>query len=318
LVRTAESVLAWFTSFLGEDGLLHEVTGWVLIDWSPVQVRGTSAALNALWGRALLDFAELADWLGDGYRASWARGLHAALCRGFEAFWDEQRRAYRDHIVDGEVRLSLSEHVTAAAVCADLVPADRRADALAFLLDRGPMFTRSPVAAQGSDSGGLGSSISVFGAAEPDWDTAKLVVGAQPFFRYVVHDALALLGAADQIAALCRDWSALLDKGRTAWRETWEGGSFCHGWSATPSRDLLAYTVGVTPAEPGYQRVRVAPRLGDLDWARAAVPTPHGLVTVMVDRECIRVESPVPVEIVTADSITHHHPAGTVEMRVAG
>jgi hypothetical protein len=43
-----------------------------------------------------------------------------------------------------------------------------------------------------------------------DWDTERLVVGAQPFARYVVHDAPALLGAADEIATLCLDWADLL------------------------------------------------------------------------------------------------------------
>ena len=31
-----------------------------------------------------------------------------------------------------------------------------------------------------------------------------------------------------------------------------------HGWSSTPTRDLVWYVLGITPAEPGYRRVRVA------------------------------------------------------------
>ncbi|WP_194908692.1 alpha-L-rhamnosidase C-terminal domain-containing protein [Catenulispora rubra] len=141
----------------------------------------------------------------------------------------------------------------------------------------------------------------MFAAPVPDWDTEHLVVGAQPFFRYVVHDALALLGAADRVPDLCRDWGKLLDAGPTALRETWEGGSACHGWSATPSRDLLVYVLGITPAEPGYARVRVAPRLGDLDWARGSVPTPHGPVEVRVDDLSVLVDSPVPVDLSLRD-----------------
>ncbi|MCX4674131.1 hypothetical protein OG413_02165 [Streptomyces sp. NBC_01433] len=138
-----------------------------------------------------------------------------------------------------------------------------------------------------------------------------LHLGAQPFFRYVVHDALAPLGAADRIEGLCHDRTALLESGGSAFRECWEGGSYCHGWSATPSRDLLVHTLGVTPAEPGCLRVRVAPRLGGLSWARGAVPTPGGLVQVDATPERVRIESPVPVEVLHPDGSLTHHPYGT-------
>ena len=112
-----------------------------------------------------------------------------------------------------------------------------------------------------------------YGYTEPDWNVHTAVVAAQPFFRYVVHDALAELGAADQIARLCRDWSVFLTPEATTWRETWEGGSYCHGWSSTPTRDLVVYTLGITPGEPGYSRVRVAPCLrGWSGWPRLFIP----------------------------------------------
>ena len=73
LLPVFESALRWFESFQHDDGLLHDVTGWVLIDWAPTEVDGAVASLNGLWGRALLDFAEIADWLSDSGRSTWAR-----------------------------------------------------------------------------------------------------------------------------------------------------------------------------------------------------------------------------------------------------
>jgi len=67
----------------------------------------------------------------------------------------------------------------------------------------------------------------------------------------VVHDALAEAGRADPIANLCRDWARLFARCATSWSETWEGGSRCHGWSATPTRDLIVRVPGIEPAEPG-------------------------------------------------------------------
>ena len=44
--------------------------------------------------------------------------------------------------------------------------------------------------------------------------------------------------------------------------ECWGWGTHVHGWSCTPTRDMIFYTLGVTPAEPGYTRARIAPRRG--------------------------------------------------------
>ena len=62
--------------------------------------------------------------------------------------------------------------------------------------------------------------------------------------------------------------------------ENWGGGTHAHGWSCTPARDMLIYTLGVTPAEPGFARARIAPRLGRLEWAKGEVPTPRGPISV--------------------------------------
>ena len=58
---------------------------------------------------------------------------------------------------------------------------------------------------------------------------------------------------------------------------------------------MIFCTLGVTPAEPGYTAVRVAPRLGSLSWARGKVPSPHGLISVEANRERLTIDSPVPI-----------------------
>ncbi|WP_306369808.1 hypothetical protein [Nocardiopsis sp. CC223A] len=154
LLDTAEGVLRWFARHARPDGLLHDVPGRVLIDRSPVQVAGYSAALNALWGRALADYAEMAAWSGDPGRALWARDAHARLADGFEAFRDGERGAYRDTLDPAGPGRGVSEHTAAAAVCAHLVPPRRRERVRDLLLDRAAMFTRSPPADHGVDERG--------------------------------------------------------------------------------------------------------------------------------------------------------------------
>ena len=306
LLPVAESLLRWFEPFQQPGGLLGDVTGWVLIDWSAVSVAGTCAALNALWARALLDFAALAEWLGDGGRAAWARAAWQRVHAGFAAFWDEGRGVYVDNVRAGVPGRTVSQHANAAAICAGLVPRERVAHVLRVLVERSCLVQASwllPGQSTMPADGDMyaGAAYLVTGPPEPWWDVETQVVAAQPFFRYVVHDVVALAGRAGLIADLCRDWQPLLARSATTFSETWFGGSHCHGWSSTPTRDLITYTLGVTPAEPGFAVARIAPRLGGLAWARGSVPTPHGLLRVDARRDAVTIDSPVPVELALGD-----------------
>ncbi len=297
LLPVAERVLRWFEAYRGADGLLHEVTGWVLIDWSSVYTAGCSSALNALWARGLEDLADLAGALGNAGTQAWARSRFEGVRGGFEVFWDPSRDLYVDHTLDGVPQRVAAQHGGAAALAAGLVPPERVGAVVDRLVDRSRLIRHSWVMDSVTPTGGSAGFIHlVTGYPPPIWDVEDQMVEAQPFFRSVLHEGLARAGRSDLIAGLCRDWSVFLDAGETTWPECWVGGTRCHGWSSTPSHDLVVHTVGISPAEAGYARVRVAPALGDLEWARATVPTPHGPVTVEAHSDGrVEVDSPVPV-----------------------
>ncbi|MFQ5699927.1 MAG: alpha-L-rhamnosidase, partial [Myxococcota bacterium] len=122
LLAGAEGVLRWFLPYRGAHGLVCHLDQWVLIDWAALHLADTSSCLNAQWARALLEFAEMSEWLGDRGRAAWARGLHGEIRDAFELFWDESRGSYVDHAIDGERQLPMSQHAGATAVWARLVP----------------------------------------------------------------------------------------------------------------------------------------------------------------------------------------------------
>ena len=60
--------------------------------------------------------------------------------------------------------------------------------------------------------------------------------------------------------------------------------SLCHGWAAGPTAWLSEHVLGLSPAAPGFARLRVAPHLAGLAWARGTLPTPHGVVEVRHER----------------------------------
>ena len=61
--------------------------------------------------------------------------------------------------------------------------------------------------------------------------------------------------------------------------------SLCHGWSGGPVPFLMRYAAGVTVAEPGCRKLRIAPQLGDLHFVEADYPTPQGLVHVSHEKQ---------------------------------
>lgn len=297
MLPVAERTLRWFESYLADDGLLHDVSGWLLLDWASVYSRGCSSILNALWARALEDFADMATWLGNAGTAAWATQRRQAVSDAFDVFWDERRGVYVDHVVDGIAQPVAAQHGGAAALAAGIVPPERVSRVVERLTDRSRLIRHSwvmdPVTVTGGSTGFVHL---VTGYPEPDWDVDEQMVAAEPFFRYVVHDGLARAGRADLVADLCRDWQVFVDRGETSWPECWTGGTRCHGWSSTPTRDLIVHVLGITPAEPGFGSVRVEPALGGLEWARATVPTPHGLLTVEAHADGrVEIDSPVPV-----------------------
>ena len=113
-----------------------------------------------------------------------------------------------------------------------------------------------------------------------------------------------------------RRWDEFLVDGYDTFGECWGWGTPVHGWSSTPTRDLVAYVLGITPDGAGLRRVRVAPRPGRLRELAGAVPTPHGLVDVRISGDEATIDSPVPVLVVREDGSETQLPAGTHRVTV--
>jgi hypothetical protein len=191
-----------------------------------------------------------------------------------------------------------SQHGQAAAIVGGLAP-EARWPRLVEVLTHEPDLVHASFsvpdgpALPGSEAE-VGGRYLRDGHPAPWWDVEREVVRAQPFFRYVVHDALVAVGRSDLIPSQCLDWTWALERCDSSLTETWFGGTVSHGWSSTPTRDLVQRTLGVTPAEPGFAVARVDPVLGPLAWAEGAVPTPAGLLHVRAEPGRVVVDSPIP------------------------
>jgi alpha-L-rhamnosidase len=295
---SAERVLRWYTSYLDERGTIADVPEWNLVDWASIFLAGRSSILTALWARGLAEFAELSDAVGNGGSASLASGLYESAAKGFQDFWDADRGLYVDHILNGQRQAAASQVAQASAIISGLAPKERWGPLVDAMTDSDRLVIRSWV---GSETGGYDHerfAQQMRGIQQIDWDPEREMVIAEPFFSYAVHDAVARAGRAELLIDLIRRWEEFLVDGYDTFGECWGWGTPVHGWSSTPTRDLVWYVLGITPAEPGYRRVRVAPRLGRLRECAGAVPTPHGLIEVRVAGSEAEIDSPVPAVVV--------------------
>jgi hypothetical protein len=130
-------------------------------------------------------------------------------------------------------------------------------------------------------------------------DTHGLIIS--PYYNYYVIRAMGEMGHRQEALKWIRQyWGGMVDEGATSFWEGYDPSwyhedfhsslqadnrsgyfvSLAHGWSAGPTAWLMEQVLGIQPTSAGFSTVDIRPDLVDLDWARGAEPTPHGLLKV--------------------------------------
>ena len=127
-----------------------------------------------------------------------------------------------------------------------------------------------------------------------------------PYYNYYVIRAMAEMGHREAALHWIRMyWGGMLQEGATSFWEGYDPSwykedfhsslqadnrsgyfvSLAHGWSTGPTVWLMEQVLGIQPTGAGFSTVDVRPDLVDLQWAKGAEPTPHGLLGVDARRE---------------------------------
>lgn len=263
---------------VGDDGV-ERLDGLRFLEW-PTSEDPTAidAGLQALAALALQAGAWLCTEIGEPQAAARAFAAHTRALGGVRA-------------------PSPSKQANALAVLAGLLPPDETNERLlAVNPDRGIStfygYYVLQARAQASDWTGCLDLIRSY------WG-AMLDRGATTFWEGFDLDWLPNAWRIDEITPTgMRDLHA--DFGNWCYKGLRH--SLCHGWAAGPTAWLTEHVLGLSPAAPGFRRLRVAPRLGDLDWASGSLPTPRGLVSVEHRRRPdgtvdTQVQAPADVEV---------------------
>jgi hypothetical protein len=181
-------------------------------------------------------------------------------------FYDASRKVY----VDGEGARNASLHANAAALAFGLVPPERKGLIAEYL-----------------DSRGMVCSV---------------------YFAQYLLEAYCRAGRADlalkyMTATGERSWLGMMDFGSTITLEAWNmkakpNQDLNHAWGSAPLNVISRFILGVTPLEPGFRRISIAPQPGGLRWIEARVPTAAGTVRINIAGNRLAVETPAPANVV--------------------
>ena len=287
---------------------LFQMRAWNMFDWAAMDTPpdGIVTHLNCLAVLALRQVATMADAADrTDLSTRWTALADRIASSTNRILWDDQRQAYVDCIrADGTHSPVFSQQTQTAAYIAGVATGDRAVRC-------GQIMHEAP---------------------------EGFVTAGSPFFMFFLLEGLVREGKIDQlIQQIINYWGPQVEAGATTFWEMYTRDqarmtrSHCHGWSAGPTYFLTQHVLGLSPAGPGYSRLRVAPRPGHVRWARGTVPTPHGTVSCSWQADAhgtfVRVEAPYELSIdvpVTASQrvemirgVAASQSAGTVTLRGA-
>ncbi len=265
-----QRALAWFEALRTSNGLIADLPYWHFIDWAAVGRRGEAATLNAQLAGTLATATMLAEALGYARAATRYRDARQAIVRALNTrHWDARRGIYVDCVDPdtGTQDLRVSQHANAAMILWGDAPAERWPSMIERITDPARLtFTAAPPIAPHGDP----------------LDLEHGVVLANTFYSHFVYAALAKAGHVDRMLAMMRNrYGPMLDAGAvTLWESFAPTASLCHGFSASPTYQLITHVLGISPALPGFARLQFAPDLGGLKRAEGRIATVAGPVTV--------------------------------------
>ncbi|MFN7119966.1 MAG: alpha-L-rhamnosidase C-terminal domain-containing protein [Saprospiraceae bacterium] len=255
-------VLHFFSQFQAADGSLQHAPYWNFTDWceaegwdrgvAPIGKNGHSAAqdLQLLWAYQIA--AELEEKLGSvehmrQYKAAALQLLQTII----QKYWNEDKQLFADR---PEQDL-YSQHVNALAI-----------------------LTGTTSINWGIDPKQLANKILT--------DTS--LSQATIYFQYYIHLALIKAGLGDDYLNWLDIWKENLAQGMTTLAEISDINntrSDSHAWGAHPNIEFLRTVLGIDSAAPGFQKVKIEPHLGNLNFASGSMPHPNGTISINYKKE---------------------------------
>ncbi|MFA9480345.1 family 78 glycoside hydrolase catalytic domain [Phycisphaerales bacterium AB-hyl4] len=261
------------TSCLDEDGLMGMPPYAVWLDWAAIDRRGRSFLLSAYAAEAFERLADLSRTLKLGGPAErWsdlAQQIRATLR---ERFFDGRRGVYVDCLLDkpdADNPPGASEHALSAAIVLGIATPEQT-EVMCRTYERDPM---------------------AFSQVSPAWQelpTALIRAGRTDLALAWAHRRYGQL-IEQGFETIPEMWCLWGEKTLGQWRCR-DSRAVAQGTGLPWPKAMLSGVCGLEPAEPGFTRVRLTPRLGSLRRIDAALPGPDGDYAVKMSREGSRLQ----------------------------
>jgi len=251
----ASQVLSWFENRIDTTtGMLGPLNWWNFVDWNPAfkngvpagVSEGNSSVITLQYVLTLQQAADLFAGFGDIRRSEHYAGLAKKLAADTYASCFD---SIRGEMADTKDKKEFSQHASILGILTDAIPTEKQKEVIERILK--------------------------------DTTLSQTTF----YYRFYLTRAMVKTGLGEQYYASLTPWRDMLKIGLTTFAEKPEPTrSDCHGWSASPAYDFLATILGITPAAPGFSKVRIEPHLGDLKSANGAMDVPAGQITVDLER----------------------------------
>ncbi|MGB3776814.1 MAG: alpha-L-rhamnosidase C-terminal domain-containing protein [Tunicatimonas sp.] len=275
-----QQTMAYFAGRLQPNGLLGAAKYKYFVDWyvdspkgklAPGSDGANSAVVNLHLAHALQSAAKLFATVGDSTQAgAYQRSADQIKQRVHELCYNEERQLMSER----PDQSYYDQHSNIMAVLTDAVPA---AEQSALIERTVTDTTLSP---------------------------------ATYYYRYYLLEALQKTGRADLLPQVQQPWVDLVRLNASTVVERFESPfkksrSEAHPWGTAPALFYFTLVAGIEQPGFGWDRVRMAPQLGELRFVKGKYPTPKGVISFELRRRGakeldVRVEVPEAMEIVFA------------------
>ena len=234
----------------GWGNVIHDIVDWPAGERDGHEMKPVNTVVNAFHCRALVLMSKLAKALKEVEDELLFKAAFETAAKSLnEKLFDKNSGLY----VDGEGSAHSSLHSNMFPLVFGLVPEECRKKVTEFISNRG---------------------------------MACSVYGAQFLMEALFDNGKAGRAISLMTADTDRSWTHMIERvGTTIALEAWDNKykpnqDWNHAWGAAPANILPRKILGIEPLEPGFRKILIWPRAGELKRASGKVPTILGPVSV--------------------------------------
>jgi alpha-L-rhamnosidase len=246
--------------YADERGLLGPSPYTLFVDWAFLERRGFPLLTNLLLTESLNVLTLMAEVLGHPEESQAFKTRYQYLAGVIkDLYWNSASGVFCDAIVEGVQSPHVSEHCNFLMMLFGLAD-DAQCQAISSVL-REPDLSMGQVepsfvwAVEGLFKRGFGC-----------WAAGLLATRYDRFRR-------------QGLGTVAELWNLLGERFTGRWRSR-DSRSAAQGSGVIAAYLLSRYILGIMPAKPGFEMVRIAPTLAGLEWAEGCWPSPQGDIHV--------------------------------------